>query len=467
MKTISIKLSVLIFALLTFILNSCSEDNLLESDPFVVAFESLSKSLITIDDGAAITLVYSEAAIENGSINIQITPHSAIYGYDFITVPEAINNGVTLPISNGESKNEIVFKKLNSSLDETTKIEFKVKTIAYSNSNIQGNSIFIINASAALGGTIYPEIGGPNEENQVFIDLSSENSALVKRDSWDLGFCNGDAFRVAINGSVYMAAKALVKTNIDTVTENDVIDIKSQVAVGTFNPENEAYIDAPNGNILETAIKEVSENNNKNPVYLINLGYEVGTTTPTVGDAAIAGNARGWKKIRILRDVNNYILQYANLNDTSHEEITISKNEDYNFNHFSFYTNTLVDVEPKKEKWDISFTVFTNIIEGAGSYGFSDYVTHNSKNNTLAYQVETKDLAYDTFSLTDVNTANFSEDQTIIGSNWRDVFSRSVFSDRFYILKDSNENIYKIKFLAMTNDNGERGYPKFEYKLLQ
>ena len=59
------------------------------------------------------------------------------------------------------------------------------------------------------------------------------------------------------------------------------------------------------------------------------------------------------------------------------------------------------------------------------------------------------------------------ETQNIIGSNWRDVFTSTVTVDVFYILKDVNENYYKIRFLDLVNTDGERGYPRFEYTLLQ
>ncbi|XCF06652.1 HmuY family protein [Tamlana crocina] len=458
------KLYLLLFLM---ILSSCSEDATFVQDPFVVAFESLSKNLMAVESGTEIALVYSETASENGTANIQITSENAIYGIDFTTTPEAIGGKIVLDINSGESANSITFNKINPFLDETTEIKLAVSSINYSNSNIQGHSEFILNASASLGGSISPEVGGPNQGNQVFVDLSSGATTFAQRNSWDLGFYGGDAFRVAINGSVYMAVAPLDFTDIDAVTESDVSGLKSQVAVGTFDAENAAYIDAPNGNILETAMAEVSDSASENKVYLLNLGYEVGTATPNTGSVAVAGNHRGWKKIRILKNGKDYVLQYADLDASTHQEVTINKTENYNFSFFSFNTNSVVDVEPEKERWDISFTVFTNIIEGAGSYGYSDFVTHNRKGDTEAYMVETTSFEYDAFALSNVDSNLFSKDQTTIGANWRDVFSHTAFSDRFFVVKDPNGNIYKIKFLAMTNDNGERGYPEFQYELLQ
>lgn len=468
-KTIfNIKTYMLLACLAVLTLLSCSEDNDLVGDPFVVAFSQPDLNTSDMALQEVILMDYSRITSQSGTFEITIDSQNALeYGVDYVTIPEAIDNVISMSIETGTEENSIVFETLSNNIDEATVISLTVTNIDYQYSNIQGNSQLIISSNISSSGAIEPELGGPNEGNQVYIDLSSRSTTEVQRDSWDLGFYNGNEFRVTINGSIYMAAAALSETNIDAVSASDVSALQSQVAVGTFNPDNANYVDAPNGNILETAIDEISVNDAENPVYLVNLGYEVGTADANAGSVVISGDHRGWKKIRILRSGNNYVLQYADLDDSTHQEITISKNELYNLRHFSFNTNTIVDVEPQKEKWDICFTVFTNLIPGSGSYGYSDFIMHNRKGGALAYQVNTSDHEYDDFVLSNINEANFSEDQTVIGSNWRDVFSGgNVYTDRFFIVKDPNGNIYKLKFIALTNENGERGYPEFEYELL-
>ena len=223
------------------------------------------------------------------------------------------------------------------------------------------------------GASVSPEVGGPNEPNQVYVDLSTNTSTAVKRDSWDLGFYSGTNSRVVINGSIYMAVGKLEATDIDAVTSSstEVQDLQPKVAVGTFDAANTAYVDAPFGTITETAIAEISDTDANNNVYLLNLGFEVGSETPTTGSVSISGEARGWKKIRILKNGANYVLQYADLDATTHNEITISKNAAYNFSFFSFDTEGEVFVEPEKSHWDLNFTVFTNEIPLYGSYGYS------------------------------------------------------------------------------------------------
>ncbi|CDF81089.1 heme-binding protein HmuY-like protein [Formosa agariphila KMM 3901] len=323
------------------------------------------------------------------------------------------------------------------------------------------------------GATVTPNLGGANEPNQVYVDLSTNTTTEIARDSWDLGFSSGTEFRVVLNGSIYMATAALSATDIDAVTEDntEVLTLQEQVAVGTYAAENIAFVDAPNGDLSGTAIAEVTEDNNN--VYLLNLGFGLSNESAATGSVAVTGESRGWKKIKITKSGNDYVLQYADLNATTHQEITISKNSDYNFTFFSFNTETVVDVEPKKSEWDLNFTVFTNEIQGYGSYGYTDFVANNLKADAKAYLINNEEatLTYDTFTLDDVNSTLFENDQRNIGSSWRNGGGPSSLPSLkdsvFYIVQDANGNYYKLKFLALTNESGVRGYPEFVYSLLQ
>ncbi|MFL0353269.1 HmuY family protein [Xanthomarina sp. GH4-25] len=331
------------------------------------------------------------------------------------------------------------------------------------------------------GASVTPEVGGPNQQNQVYIDLSTNTSTKVVRDSWDLGFYSGSEFRVVINGSIAMAVAELSTTDIDAVDSNDteVLNLQPEVAVGTFNNSNLAYVDAFDGNILETAINEISDIDSENKVYLLNLGKEVGTETPANGSVDLGEIKRGWMKIRVLKDGDSYVLQYADLDDTTHQEITISKSIGFNFTFFSFNTGAEVNVEPNKLLWDLNFTVFTDeVFAGPDSYGayfYGDFVSNNTKGNVGVYKIDTTvntELSYDNFTLANVVDANLIyNDQRIIGSSWRNGggpgSQPSLKDNVFYVVNDTDGNLYKLKFLALTNNEGERGHPEFVYSLLQ
>lgn len=330
----------------------------------------------------------------------------------------------------------------------------------------------------SIGAIKQPAVGGANQPNQVFLDLSTETATPVNRASWDFGFSSGSDFRVTINGAVKMAVKQLATSDI-TLTQTS----EASVAVGAgTNPSSNGYCDNPTGILTGagagygTAIAEISANEADNKVYLVNLGFEISTTTPNVGSVSIDGNSRGWKKVRFLRNGNGYKIQYADLASATYTEKTISKDTAFNFTFFSMTSGTTVAVEPEKSKWDICFTTFTNYFNmGAGevTYGFSDFITTNRKGGTKAYQVLTSEFSYDAFIKGNIIENNFTvsaTDQRIIGSNWRNgggpTSLPSVKTDRFYIIKDVAGNYYKVKFLAMTNEAGVRGNPTIQYAIL-
>jgi len=349
--------------------------------------------------------------------------------------------------------------------------------------------------SVVDGGVISPTVGGFNEPNQVYIDLSTKSETTVKRDTWDLGFASGTN-RVIINGSIGMAVKQLSTTNIDEVQQPE-----PSVALGFTTQSTFGYVDDPtgvlngNGSGVGTAIAAISTNEADNKVYLVNLGKEVPDTAPGTGSPNVEGDARGWKKIRITRNGDDYVLQYADLDATTHKTVTISKNSDYNFTFFSFSANSTVDVQPQKDKWDLNFTVFTNYTPnpslGQGvliTYIFSDFVATNIHGNTKVYKMEffkdengnsvrdeeARNTSYDSFTLDNVEESKFAEsssDQRVIGGSWRGGGGpgspTNIYNNVFYVVKDAAGNVFKLKFLALTSEEGTRGYPTFEYKLLK
>ncbi|KIA99744.1 hypothetical protein OA93_02665 [Flavobacterium sp. KMS] len=332
----------------------------------------------------------------------------------------------------------------------------------------------------SVGQVLQPSVGGPNQPNQVFVDLSTGKIESVNRTKWDLGFSSGSDFRVVINGSIKMAVKKLETSDITLVQQID-----NTVNVGFDTPASIGYVDNPTGVLagagagIGTAIAEISAIDADNKVYLVNLGFEVGTTVPNVGSASLYGNPRGWKKIRILRGVNGYKIQYADLDSATFTEKTISKDAAFNFSFFSLASGNNVVVEPEKTKWDLNFTAFTNYTSDGKidvTYGYADFIVSNMRGGTQVYEVlVATGGTYADFNKVKAVEANFKTsltDQRVLGPNWRNAGGQngslpSIKTDRFYVVKDTEGNYYKVKFLTMTNAAGERGYVSFEYALLK
>lgn len=469
----------LLLCTLLFIGVSCSDDDgdTVIPEILVVAFENPSLSFAAIDDQKQINLVFSTTPTESGTVTIDYITDNATYGDndDFTTTPTGSSGEIVVAITAASNTASFTFNKLKNALEGTTKsVTFSISSISITDAVSNGNTQLQVSftETAATAGSFAPEVGGPNEPNQVYVDLSSLSETTANRASWDLGFYGSADFRVVINGSIYMAAAQLEATDIDAVTPNDVEALQPQVAVGTFDPSNTVYVDGIEGDLANTALAEISATDAENKVYLVNLGFPVGTATPAIGSEAVSDkdNPRGWKKIRILRSGSDYILQYADLDATTHNEVTIPKTADYNFTFFSFGSDDIVSVQPQNDQWDLNFTAFTNEITGYGSYAYPDFVVSNRLSGVEAYQVETSVKAYADFNTGDIDEASFSQDQRAIGSNWRNGGGPGTLptlkNDVFFILKDTDGNIYKILFTALVNESGVRGYPKFEFELL-
>ncbi len=331
------------------------------------------------------------------------------------------------------------------------------------------------------GAVLDPDLGGPSEKNQVWIELSTGLSKNTLRDDWDLGFYSGDQFRVIMNSSLMMAVgKIENKFNIDEVNSASVASLKPLVQVANFT-DNGKYVDDPAGNYLTqtSGIAEINANDNLNNVYLLNMGYKSYTGDTIPGTVYTLGEERGWKKIKIIRHQEGYKILYADLDETTHHEYIITKDQTYNFNFFSIIKGTSADIQPKKNQWDLCFTMMTNLINNPEnnlptSYIFPDVVLHNTLGNVGVYEITTAagqgETAYNNFKISDVDASKFIlNDQRTIGSNWRTTTGTNgaeVYSNKFYIVKNSEGFYFKLRFLRMKNQEGYRGYPQFEYKAL-
>jgi len=462
---------LLFFSFLLLAFYSCNDDEGLNSGATSVSFAVPSMNLT--EEVTDVVVAFSQPTASSGTITLGVNESEVKYGVDYTTTPAGSATALEVPFEAGVSKVVFKFNKLIDAKEgEVKNVKFTINRIS-TNYEITGNNTTVVNfnETALTGNSLSPAVGGPSQVNQVYIDLSSGAMTTAPRISWDLGFYSGNEFRVVLNNSVKMSAKSLSTTDLSKVVSEDSSMVIGQGA-GSVD-----QIDNPSGIITGTAIAEVSANDSENPVYLINLGSNPSTTPPALGSvAADSGTHRGWKKVRILRNGNGYKFQYADLTATTFNEIIIDKKAAYNFSFFSFTSNGTVNVEPQKDKWDINFTTFTNIVGGTTPYFYPDFVVNNSRGGALVYSVSTDDFSYNNFTRANVDNSKFEEDQRGIGSSWRstsapgpDGFPVSQFvlkTNIFYVIKDPAGNYYKIKMTGGALPNMERGHPTFVYELL-
>jgi len=466
---------ILSFVLLAF--TACNSDNNDEE----VAVNSVAFAATSVNLAAAATPIeikFANPTAAAGSVTVSFVETGVANGTDFNTLPAATGKTIIIPFGKNVSAVAFTFNKIKDAVEgEVKNVVFTITSATINTTIAENKSIQVnFNETASLGSALAPEVGGPTQPNQVFVDLSSGKLTNVVRTSWDLGFYSGTDFRVVINHTVRMSAKQTTSTNIDEVQEEDATMIVN--GNGSLT-----QVDDPTGDLTKTAIAAISATDDDNKVYLINMGSNPASVNPEPGkEGTGTGTSRGWKKVRILRSGNDYKVQYADIAATTHEEIIVTKNAAYNFTFLSLLDKKTVAIEPQKAQWDISFTSFTNTTSmGAGlvPYNFADFVLSNLKGGAKAYQVLTTAFTYDAFTLANVDNTKFTEDQRNIGSNWRSttaggtdangnpISALVVRTDRFFVVKDPAGNTYKVKFTGGLNAAGERGYPTFQYAILK
>lgn len=455
---------IALISLIAFI--SCRKPDTLEFPENRVIFEEEQQGLAASEDSLKLKLVFSRATESAGTVKVAIVPTGVVYGADFTTYPATQNNTVSVNFSAGAKEAFVTIKKVNGVYYYgTEKLQLAITDVT-SPALVGAAKTCTISFSEIIAtyDNINIDGGGPTYPNKVFIDLSANRQKAVNRTTWDLGFyTDPSTYRVIINSSSAMMAKQLAKNDMNAVSSADTAGISGQIAFSLFAPDPVSlpYIDYPNGDLTKTAIAEISANAADNKVYIVNRGMGIGSPAP----------ARGWKKIRILRNTTGgYTLQYADLNATTFQEMNISKDATYFFNYVNLDGNT-ADVEPAKRQWDIAWTHFsntTNFGTGEVPYLYQDIILQNKNVQTAKVMTATK--AFADFVAADTSSVTFSTNQIAIGADWRSgggpTSAPAVRTDRYYIIKDANNNIYKLRFTALTQ-GGQRGYPAFEAALLK
>lgn len=453
-------------------LASCNQDPPLPDN--LTQFESDALGFTSAEQSLVINLSLTRAADADGTITVTLESTGAVYGTSYITEPAATTNTLTVPVASGATAASFTIKKVDNAIfDGTEKVVFTISS---------ASDVFVLGEKKVLtlsfaeivasSGSAEVSGGGSTYPNKVFIDLSANRQTAVARTTWDLGFSTTDDYRVILNSSNGMMARALDKTDMNSVTAADTVGLGVQLglddvfaAINSASPpawtsQAIGWIDDPAGDLSKTAIASVSATATDNKVYIVNRGTAPGGTRTI-----------GWKKIRILRNGNNYTLQHADISATSFTTVEITKNTDYRFTYVSFGSGNVI-VEPAKDKWDIAWTGFTNSTNfgtGPVPYYFQDIVLQNTVGVQTA-RVLNSTITYDAFAEANIASVTFGTSQINIGSDWRSgggpSTSPSVRTDRFYVIKDGAGNVYKLKFTALTT-NGERGKPQFQFALVK
>lgn len=496
---------------LTVALVSCEENEPVRV--FEASFDGSNAGLPAINASAEVQVRFSIPTLQEATVTVELTGLGVDYGDQFTTNPAASNGLISITVPAGSESASFTVTRLVEFIETGYSIDFELMSIAgEEDPHFVGNTIFSVAFEEVIStsGIIDLATGGSTQPNQSYIDFSTGTQTSVRRDTWELGFYNGNENRVFLNSSLLVTAAELPGvTDLNSVSStmqldeplilyyypdfatktevqiNTVSDLTSGLPVGYTqygDAENGiVFTDLASGNLDETAIAEVSTTESENSVYIVSLGSSIPETDAEPGSINATGDHRGFMKIRILSDGSTYTVQYADLDATSFETATITKDESTNLTAFSIVNGTEVDVEP--QNWDINFSGVFSFHSGGFGLTYSDYGLHNTLGGAGLYRLTSEEIpggfgapatppnttiAYDDFTLADVDENEFvTDNRTVIGSGWRSTSQGIAYDFLYFILIDASGNYYKLQFTALLSSGGERGYSQLRYELLQ
>ena len=299
------------------------------------------------------------------------------------------------------------------------------------------------------GEAVYTSVDmGEDYEYQLFYDFQS-GSVVYKSviNSWEL------AFQASADGKVLF-----MNGGADVFAYNTGLkDMKDVITTPNISKEEWGY-DASCGLADSAYIKNWDDGTGKsmNDVYVLKL-------SPTLFPDT-------FKKIQLVSvDANKYVLRYGDLHSKDFKEITIPKDDNYNYSYFTFSGGgEIVNPEPHKDSWDIVFTRYRYIYHDLGNFPYlvSGVLTNPYKTST--YQDST--IGFAKIDESAINQ-NYSDHRDIIGYDWKyydiDKGFYSVDSKKAYIIKNRNGQYWKLHFLDFYSSTGLKGSPSFEFQRLQ
>ena len=291
----------------------------------------------------------------------------------------------------------------------------------------------------------------PDYTNQFY--YSFEKNQIVKEnryDIWDLAFqCYGEDFYILLNGAKFMEAADMGQIDFESVKDRNNSNFKYDSTNGGFDDYAIGKWWTASG---DSAIS-------KNHVYIVNRGRDNNS------------KKMGYVKMQIISaDKLFFTVRFADLDGKNDNTVNIPRKSDINYMMFSFDDiGIILELEPPNSEWDIEFTRMIGFLPFENSllpYGVTGIMINHTSTEVYKDSV----VKFADIQLSDVENYIFSQNPGYIGHDWKnfelngEVYTPKIYMN--YVLKDTYGFYWKFRFVDFYNEEGQRGYPKFEFKKL-
>lgn len=297
----------------------------------------------------------------------------------------------------------------------------------------------------------------PDYSIQSYFNLSSgEVVSTNLKDVWDLALtCAAGDYTMILNTSKFSKVAH---------TESDDFNI-------TYTTEGFTWVfDESTGNLSGNAIGKWWDDHEtgpvgRNEVLLFDLGVDT------------EGLPAGYLKIQPLLNTSTGVVsvKIAGLDGTNERTFSFTKETGRRYVTLSFETGqNEVQPEPLQASWDLLFTQYTTLLFTDIGEPYPYLVTGVLINDTLVTAIMDSITPFDSISRTMAENMILSARRDVIGYDWKkvvgDVTSGNVTyvarPEMVYIIRSSDGFFFKLRFVDFYNNNGLKGYPKFEYQKL-
>lgn len=277
-----------------------------------------------------------------------------------------------------------------------------------------------------------------NYKYQIYFDLSSHsNKGQHPKTDWDLGISTASGS----NDIILNTSKMMFVAPISGLTFDQIQDTLGFASI--------KKTDEPRGLSTDLAC----------------FGHQLFIVDKGMNEI---GQHLGFFKLEILAQTQSTVtLKCANLNGTSEETKTISKNSNYNY-VFINWENSIneVMIEPAKNEWDLIFTQYTHLFHEPE---FTPYlVTGCLLNSTATFAIEVSNKSFESIDLSYAESQFYDYKRDAIGYDWKE-FNGTVYtvnSEKVFIIKDQEGFYYKLRFIDYYDELGIKGAPQFEHQRL-
>ena len=290
--------------------------------------------------------------------------------------------------------------------------------------------------------------------HQLYFDFGSGSIVAQNLNSdWILSFeCAAAGYHIRVNSSDFWGIAPTGSTNLDSVfTDDPVYDWRQ---------------DSSSGHPDSTAVGEWVSFDQGVPAYT-NEVYLLGRFDGIEYQLA--------RKVQFTSvSETTYTFLIADPDQSPADTIEVIKDDLYNYRQFSLENNEVIQLEPEKDRWDLLFAQYFTILYTDDGIPAPYYVRGALLNPN---QVE---AALDTLThFLDVDYSHalqrtFSSAQDAIGHDWKSVTvdeasnsaEYKVRPGYTYIVRDTNNDLYKLRFTSYFNASGIKGYPSIEFARL-